>query len=67
MKLFQLYPKALAHLACKSPLIPILSGEKEMVRNDGLEVWKLGGLEVWTGLTLRGIHRAGPKGQTFHG
>ena len=30
-------------------------------------VWKLGSLEAWTGLTLRGYYRAGPKGQTFHG
>ena len=37
MKLFQLYPKALAHLTCKSPL----------------EVWKLGGLVTPTPRGIR--------------
>ena len=74
MKLFQLYPKALAHLTCKSP-------PGKFFRKDGLAwkpcglhrslwsrrpwdfhaiayfKWKLGGLEVWTGLTLRGTHK----------
>ena len=27
MKLFQLYPKALAHLTCKSPKVSVVSGE----------------------------------------
>ena len=58
MKLFQLYPKALAHLTCKSPRPAMLSGgnwDRKDARGDLRRPGE------------RRTERAGPKGQTFHG
>ena len=54
MKLFQLYPKALAHLTCKSPLGPACFPRK----------W--GDCAVPENRERR-TERAGAKRQTFHG